>query len=367
MPKIGGRWTGLPDEVVDILSQESLACGWTYVLMLRRCYVERIPDTPGLWIAGRIAVSRYEISKRVSKRKAPGGNFNRNIWARWVEIGVVEMRDGGVYLPMLFKKGEEAFEPSAMLEQIDKLKSHQAVRDIEFLEMQKTLTKFVGLLSEGQDVIIARPASTRPESGLVEAGSGLVEAGLSLLIDLRRSLSLSDANKLISRFYRQIGQKRISKAVRDKAIISIRKLMNEGYRPGQIAYALEWVPEHATEEVKHFGIVPHMIDQAIEAGEKELAIQEARQALQEQREADERSRLSDLQESAALKNYKEQLPDQEREDLRERVVTKLVNTPGIKDEMMSEIVINAFENELIRETGVDLSEFMPPADSEEEE
>jgi len=364
MPKIGGRWTGIPDEVVDILSQESLACGWTYVLMLRRCYVERIPDTPGLWIAGRIAVSRYEISKRVSKSR---GHFGTDIWPRWEEMGVVEMRDGGVYLPMLFKKGEEAFEPSAMLEKIDTLQSQQAASNIEILELRKTLTKFVQLLSEGRNVITAETIPEGSDYDPPEAGYGLSGIASSLLIDLTISLSQRDANKMVSRFYGEIGQKRISRGLRDRAIASIKKLMKEGYRPGQIAYALEWIPKNATEEVKHFGIVPHMIDQAIEAGEKELAILEARQAVQEQREVDERSRLSDQQESAALENYKDQLPDQEREDLREKVVTKLQNTPGIKDEMISEIVINAFENELIRETGVDLSEFMPPPDDEEEE
>ena len=364
MAKIGGRWTGLPDEVVELLAKENLSCAWTYVLMLKRFYVEQVTDTEGLWIAGRIQASRNEVIRSVSKSR---GNFRINIWPRWLEIGIVEIKDGGIYLPMVFKKGEEYFEPSVMREELAALRSRQAEMEYDNLEMRQTIQSLVKFIDKGQEVISARRASLRPGPGLCEARTGPHRGPGSLLLDTDTTLTQRDANKLVSGFYREIGRKRVSKTVRDKAIASIKKLMDDSYLPGEIAYALDWIPKNATEDIKHFGIVPHMIDQALEAGRKELEIEEARQVIEEQRREDKQHRLSDEEETAAVQNYKEQLPDDEREELRNDAILKLRGMEGIKHDFISPPLIDAIENELIREKGVDLSAFRPPAETEGDE
>ena len=357
MAKMAGPWIPLPEEVIFLLQEETATCMKSYVLMLAIFNVEEITDTEDIWVAGRIHATRYSIGQRADKSVS---HFNNRIWPRWIEIGLAEIRDGGIYLPMLYKKGDSILQPAKIAQEMKELKIRQVQTEKAIQNLLTALAESseTGQITDkGRNVITTNPASGSPESGLPEAGSGLPEAGLHPFKVLRdQKISLSDVNKRISGFYRGIGQNRISGSVRDKANASFRRLLEEGYKPGEIAFALEWIPENATEPIKHFGIVAHMIDQAIEAGKAEMEKEEARKALEEKKQQEISDRDRELAERETLKEYKANLTEQERQELREKALEKLANTPGMKSDFIVEPLVEAMENNLIRSSGIMLSE-----------
>jgi len=104
-----------------------------------------------------------------------------------------------------------------------------------------------------------------------------------------------------------------------------------------------------------------MIGQALEAGEKLLAEEEARKALEMEREKVQESRVSDAEEQERLKTYKANLAEDARAEIREAALQKLRDMPGIKADYIVEPLVEAMENTIIRDSGVDL----PPCPSAE--
>ncbi len=348
MPKMGGPFIPLPVEVIQLLESEHTSCLYRYVVMLSRFFVEEITDTEGIWVAGRISATKHQVAEKICKHH---GHFYGVIWPLWEARGVIEVRDGGIYLPKYYKKGQAYIQPLMMQKEINALKSSQG-------EMQATIQKLLGILSEQREVISTPRASERPDPGVGTPGSGLSEASpLSLLCSRVLKISLSAMNKLISEFYRSIGKKRIPVPVREKSIETFKELMKAGYKPGEIEFALLWIPENAEEPIKHFGIVPHMMEQALEAGRKELEAQEAERKKAELREEQERNRMDENQEREALEAYKLHLSEEKRAALREEALEILEAMPGIKSDMIVQALIDVQENTIIRKQGVDLTPF----------
>lgn len=345
MAKMGGPFIPLPQEVIDLLETETPVCMTAYILMLRKFFTEEDTNTEGIWVGAWLHTTRYDVGMKVSGSR---GYFDKSIWPRWETIGIVEIRDGGIYLPMYYKKGDAFLQPLRMRGEIDHLKAEQA-------KMQKIIQDLLTVISETREVKAISTSSERTRSVLSEDVSVLSEdVPLSLLcIDLKK-ISLSEINKLISRFYKGLVRPRISKTVREKAIKSFQDLMRDGFTPGQIAYAIDWIPKNAKEPVKHFGIVPHMIDQAIEAGEKELEAEEERQAQESERLETQKNMLSEQEEREALRRFKEGLDQDKREELRSDALLKLRGTPGINPDMIIAATVEWQENELLRKAGVDL-------------
>ncbi len=373
--KMGGPFVPLPGEVINLLWQETHACFTTYIYMLNSFFVEHVLDLEGIWVGGRIHASRNEIIRKVSKSR---GNFRRNIWPRWEKIGVAEIRDGGVFLPKLYKKADAYIQPLTMQKEIKELKAWQGQviydrqkENDKAEEMQNTIKKLLELThltGEPAEVITICRASQRPGSGLCEARTGPHRGpAVSLLgSDHRSKISLGDINKHISQFYKAIGQSRISGVVREKACGSWKRLQGEGYKPGEIIFALGWIPKHATEPLKHFGIVAHMIEEALKAGRKEDEKAETQQAAEDQRRQDQENRMSEQQEMEALQIYKDQLPEDERAELKREAVEMVSGMEGIKSDWIAPPLIKVTENDLIRKRGINLADFMPRADNQEE-
>lgn len=353
MAKMGGPFVPLPKEVIAIFKPETLACLTCYVHMLNEFYVEEVTDTEGIWVAGRIHATVNGIGVKVSNSR---GYFRKEIWPRWQEIGIAEIRDGGVYLLKIYKKGDAYLQPLRLRQEMDAIKARQSEMKMHSLEMEekssemeKTIQNLVGILSKGRNVITTPTITERPDLGYSEAGSGLsVIVPLSLLGSRSKKISLSEANKLISRFYRKLGKKRIPRAVRERSNLIFQELIQDGYKPGEIAYALEWIPDNSKEPVQHFAIVPHMIDQAVDAGKKELEIQEAKKRLEEERVKVEENRLSEQQEREALQAYKDQLSAEAREELRNNALLEIRGMQGMKPDFISDILIETVENQMIR-------------------
>lgn len=153
---------------------------------------------------------------------------------------------------------------------------------------------------------------------------------------------------MISRFYRKLNRKRIPKAVRERSNVIFQELLDDGYKPGEIAYALDWIPDNSKEPVEHFAIVPHMIEQAVEFGKKKLEADEAKKTVEDERLKADEKRLSEDEEAEALEDYKEQLSEQAREELRENALLQIRGMEGIKPDFINDALIKAIENQMIR-------------------
>ena len=173
----------------------------------------------------------------------------------------------------------------------------------------------------------------------IPSGGPLIE---DLLIDL-------SPRAIISGFYRGIGQGKIAKEKRERAENDFKELLDDGFNPEDIRAAVEWTLKNAKEEPYDFSIIKHTIGQAMAAGKKVeegKAKRRQRENAAAQREAEERERA---EEGKRIKAYKEGLNDDERSKLRERAEAEIRDSGQYKKEFITEHLIEAKENNLIRE------------------
>ena len=367
--KMGGRFVPVPSEVIDLLTEESYVVFATYIKMLNHYFIERIFNTDGDWVAGRIQASKYELANAITKSR---GNFNRSIWPRWEALGLAEIKDGGLYLPMLYKKADEYLQPQKVREEIKELQDEIARMRLVINDISPNSVKVENVKAipdappDGSPRTVSEPiaesqgvsdGSPEAVSGLTEAVSGLTRTVLSINRDQRDKITLPEINKMVTEFYRAIGRDRISKTVRDKAVASFKKLLEDGFTVGEIGYALEWIPKNSKEDVEHFGIVAHMIDQAVRHGRKQETSQEQMSKQQTQHDEMLKQREAEVQEREVFERYKGQLAEEERSNLRNEALLKLRGTPGIQPDMIIDALIGVTENALIRESQIDLAEF----------
>jgi hypothetical protein len=162
-----------------------------------------------------------------------------------------------------------------------------------------------------------------------------------------KNSSLSPRDIVYS-FYRGIGQNRIAKQKREKAEKDIEELTQDRFSSEDIQFAVEWTLKNAREELYDFSIIKHTIGQAMAARKKveeEEAKRREREKAAAQKEAEER-RIAE--EEAQIKAYKESLDANERARLRERAEAEIRSSGQYKKEFITEYLIEAKENELIR-------------------
>jgi hypothetical protein len=170
--------------------------------------------------------------------------------------------------------------------------------------------------------------------------------------DIKDNLNLKEKKTLSPRdictlFYKGIGQEKISKQKRERAEINIKKLLEEGFTLEDIQYAIKWTLENAKEELYDFSIINHTIGQAMaEKGKvekKEIKNLEREKMLaQKQVEEEKQEKLLER-----VKEYKNNLNNNQRKQLREESLNAIRNTKGIREEFITEILIEAKENEII--------------------
>jgi len=78
--------------------------------------------------------------------------------------------------------------------------------------------------------------------------------------------------------------------------------------------------------------------------EREARRREEEKQAQLQREKEERKE----QEHAILEAYKEKMDSEERQNLRERALREIRNTEGIREDFISDILIDAWENQILK-------------------
>ncbi len=153
---------------------------------------------------------------------------------------------------------------------------------------------------------------------------------------------------IVSGFYKGIGQSRISKAKRERAEKSLKELLEESFSPEDVQFAVEWTLKNTKEELYDFSIIKHTIGQAMTTKKKakaEEARKEEEKKIAVERQADEKKRE---EEKAKIDSYKETLNSEERTRLRERAEAEIKESGQYKAEFVTEFLIKAKENELIR-------------------
>jgi len=158
------------------------------------------------------------------------------------------------------------------------------------------------------------------------------------------SLSLS---KVISGFYRGIGQSRISKEKRERGLSIGEKLRADGFSLADIAFAVEWTLKNAKEEPYDFAIIEHTIGQALAGKEKMKS--EAR-AAEEREKVEKQERLrreTEEERKQEMDAQKAALSPEERESLRSQAESDLMSE-GLTSGMINDFLINMRENEIIR-------------------
>jgi len=153
---------------------------------------------------------------------------------------------------------------------------------------------------------------------------------------------------IVSGFYKGIGQSRISKTKRERAEESLKELLEEDFNPEDVQFAVEWTLKNTKEELYDFSIIKHTIGQAMTAKKKakaEEARKEEEERIAAERQADEKKRE---EEKAKIDSYKKALSSEERTRLRERAEAEIKKSGQYKVEFVTEFLIEAKENELLR-------------------
>ena len=170
---------------------------------------------------------------------------------------------------------------------------------------------------------------------------------------IKDSLSLA----IVTLFYKGIGQENISKKKRERAENNIKELEEEGFSLEDIEFAVKWTIDNSREKPYDFSLIKDTIGQAM-AAKKEIEAKETKrienERLKAQKEEDEKKTV-EIQEK--IKEYKESLNEDQRLELREKALEEIRKTKGIKEEFITELFIEAKENEIIRkQLGIQVSE-----------
>jgi len=169
------------------------------------------------------------------------------------------------------------------------------------------------------------------------------------------SLSKEDKiNNVIDSFY---GSVKLPKSKRESARKVILELQEDGFTLDDISYAVQWSFDNCKEKPYDFSIVRHTIGQSM-ATKKENEAKTAKK-LEEERlktqQEEKEKKLAEVQER--IIEHKEKLNESQKSELREKALEEIRKTKGIREEFITEILIEAKENEIIRkQLGMDVPE-----------
>ena len=302
------------------------------------------------WVRGTFRASKVEM------RTWQAGMSRRTFQRRWtalIEAGIIEENEeDSLDIPRYKKRGQEGIrEAEVKIMSQDLQETKQEVGEIkeDIQEIKKILQAEIDPPDGKKPAKKAqRPVmrSRKPVMRSQKVSSG--DRPLSFKGLDKKKISLSSLNIVISGFYKGIGQKRISKEKRERGLKVFRKLRKDGFDPVDIAFAVDWTLENAKEEVYDFSIIEHTIGQAIAARDKQESerkqLEERDKAVEEersQREAEERDREQ-------IEAHKANLGEEKRATLHERAEAEISAAGIYKPGFISEPLIAAKENELLR-------------------
>ena len=162
---------------------------------------------------------------------------------------------------------------------------------------------------------------------------------------LKNSLSL---DQIVHLFYNGIGQTKISQRKREKAKKCFEELIQDGFTNDDIQFAVEWTLTNMKEKPYDFSIIKDTISQAMaqkDKIQKEQKLQIEKEISKTQREKKEKEEEKERENIIAIK---QNLSTTERSELRNRALEIIKNTEGIKENLITEILIEAKENEMLK-------------------
>jgi len=330
---IAGPYVPNYPEVTDKLALvKSFAARWVYNVLVTKFPIEEDWGDDPVWVFGIVTATKTEIAQK----SGVGRSGFSKLWSHLVGAGLVSVRDDGGILIHFYKK-----------------KAYDA---ISATEVRERFTRNEAVIAQLKATIEKDPETSPPEVGDVppeeadvppeEADLPPEEASLILLKGLNNN-TLS-RNKIISWFYRAIGQRRISGSEREKAGQIYKKLRREKFSVREIAFATQWTVENAKAKPRTFGLINNTIGQAMEALQK--AEENAKSLAEQQRLVDEaRADLeSQAEDTKRIDAVKDGMTPRKRKNLREEAFRELTNTPGMREAFIGEPLITGKENEIIK-------------------
>lgn len=147
---------------------------------------------------------------------------------------------------------------------------------------------------------------------------------------------------LVMLFYSKIGQEKISKDKRERALKDIQELEADGFTKEDISYAIDWTIKNAKKKPYDFSLIKSTIGQAMAEKEKDKkreSMKEEKSYEQEQMEL----------EAKAMSERKSFMPENERKELKEKALERIRADKRIKPEFITDMLVEATENEILKE------------------
>ena len=326
---------------------------WMYFALVSFFYVEQEWGDDPIWVHGVIRANKTDIAREAG---VPRKSLDRG-WAFLTDAGMVkELEDGTFQVPYYRKKkydtisaGEIRDMNTDQITRISRLEDlHSEDLDNSGGEDDQNNEKVPPEEEKGLSGEDLENEELPPEEGKTppEEGKTPPKEGRSSFLKHLNNNSLS-LSKVISGFYRGIGQSRISKEKRERGLSIGEKLRADGFSLADIAFAVEWTLKNAKEEPYDFAIIEHTIGQALAGKEKMKS--EAR-AAEEREKVEKQERLrreTEEERKQEMDAQKAALSPEERESLRSQAESDLMSE-GLTSGMINDFLINMRENEIIR-------------------
>lgn len=314
--RMGGRFYVKPYAVHDkLLNLKQGDLNTVYDSILRNAVIAENWYTEGAWVSGKFQTNVRQIAGWLGK----GSSYTRILLNRLIKANLVAVAaDGSYELPMYKQKKDAAIRPSdihAIREKLDQLEKQAEARD-------KKMENFINGATSSPD---AEKPSEKKEGEVIHLSG----------------------DKIISVFYRGIGQSRIGAKKREKARKEYKALRGD-FTPEEVSFAVKWTLENAREKPYDFALIQDTIGQAL-ATRQRTGNREQEAAAQQKavdKEHEERERQESERDEWMF--YKAEMPPKEYEELREKAIAALTVSGEYATEFVSDILIEIKETEILR-------------------
>jgi len=297
---MGGRFYVKDYQLHDKLAELDL--NDFYDGILRHAVINEHWETDSVWVLGRFQATSRQIMIWTGKsRTSVWRLLNTLIKAKII----VMVSDGSYELSMYKRKEDEGVRAS----------------DIHFLN--KKVEELAALVRDS-----------------LANGKMPIPKGDTIIVLSRE--------KIISMFYKGIGQDRISGKKREKARKVYRKLRTDKFTREEITFAVQWTLENANEQPYDFALLLDTIGQAVAAKKEADSREEDAADRQKEIDTEREEREKEESERDEWEFYKAELADEERQELRARATKELDDSGQYRDQFMSDILIGIKETEILR-------------------
>lgn len=316
--RMGGLFYVKPYQVHDKLKKLGGNLHCFYDGILRNAIIKEDWERSSVWVSGKFQATAQQLGKWTGKSK----NYARILLNKLVKAGmIVETADGSYELPMYKRKQDEGVRASD-IQLINK--------KLEQLEKQNADMKiFVRDFIANGKMPIPADSCKLPQEKKQD----------------KKSLS---GDKIISMFYKGIGQQRITATKREKARGIYKKLRADNFTPEEIHFAVQWTLENANEQPYAFALIEDTIGQALAAREKAESIQQVEEERQKAVDREREDTEKEESERDKWEFYKAELPQKERQELRARATKELTDSGDYASQFMTDILIGIKETEILR-------------------